>query len=75
LAKQQEYRTIIRLAGVVDPSYTRAMRDAMKYADQFLALEKPEFGGHFVLFFWMCFELFWKNWTRTDTIGREPALC
>jgi len=26
-------------------------------AERFL-VEKPEFGGHFVLFFWMCFELF-----------------
>ena len=38
-SKQSEYKTIIRLAGMIDPSYTRAMREASIYAKQFAALD------------------------------------
>jgi len=39
VAKQQEYKTITRLAGTLDPSYASAMRKATSLASQFMDMD------------------------------------
>ena len=38
--KQSEYKTVIKLAGMLDPSYARAFRNAKRYADEFMAMDR-----------------------------------